>query len=421
MADQLFYTGFEGGARDQLASLSATGLVFLDDGKARTGQFVANCQAITAAAAIGFGRADLPTPGQAIADGNYATATARIYFKLENYPSLANVNIFGFGVQPANFAANLVMNTTGNVAAALDSVGSYSVFTLTADWYRADMTVVYTNPTIGNTTVTITVNIYLVDFLTHEEILEGTVTHTKTFGVLVPSVPAPEFGHSDAIVSTYNCKFDDWITRVQDNGPATLPVSTRITRIDSTSQAILIGFTGDWRNTIDIPRETTLTNEQAVAAAIGTSTFFHETAEELELVRIEALTVYVQAKETGATADNTSVLIGTVPTAISLGTAYPTRPYAVQRWLPLNNNDFTNLTWGLKVNVANSVQFAQCYAEVLHAGGDIFGTRLIGTGGWKQKCGTYLGNGTFQEIIDVGFRPQIVLIKKCSGSSSAGW
>lgn len=421
MADQLFYTGFEGGARDQLASLSATGMIFLDDGNARTGQWLAHCQAITAAAAIGYGMADVPTPGQAIADGNYATARARIYFQLFALPSVTNVNIFGFGIQPANFAANLVMNTTGNVAAALDSVGAYSSFALSVfdathpRWYKAELTLVLTNPAVGNTVALVTVDIY-----DDTGALVGTVTHTKTFGVLVPSVLAPNYGHSDAVVSTYQVRFDDWVTRVQDNGAATLPIATRVTRIDSTGQFSITGFTGDWRTTIDIPRETATTHEQATAAVIGSTTFSHETADELLLENIEALTVYAQVKETGATADNTSILIGTVPTAIALGTAYPTRPYAVQRWLPLNNSDFTNLTWGVRVNTANSVQVAQVYAEVLHDGKDIFAQRLVGTNGWKHKTGSYVGNGTYLDIIDVGFRPQIVIVKKCSGPGSAG-
>jgi hypothetical protein len=81
---------------------------------------------------------------------------------------------------------------------------------------------------------------------------------------------------------------------------------------------------------------------------------------------------------------------------------------------------FDALEFGARNKRGVAIQLGQCYMEVLHAGTDPFRTNLAGVESWKHNVITYNGNGTYQTISGVGFRPQVVIVKKSSGVGTAG-
>ena len=60
---------------------------------------------------------------------------------------------------------------------------------------------------------------------------------------------------------------------------------------------------------------------------------------------------------------------------------------------------------------------SQIYIEVLHGGGQL-DRNLGGVESWKHKVVHYTGNGTFQDITGVGFRSQVVIVKKNGGTAA---
>jgi hypothetical protein len=412
MAIDRFFTGFEGGSRDAIALLS--NILFNYDGKARTGQFDCYCHVPVAATNDGRAQAATPTAGQSIQNGHYATASMRVYFKLVAYPSASNILLAGYTTAAFTNYGSVVLNSTGHFAAKSGvTVGSYSTAILSLDTqYYVVITVVVTNPNVGSSTADVTASVY-----TENGTLVETVISNGGTLAAIPDIPPPTIGHLDSTSSTYAVRFDDWVSIIEDDGPATLPSANRVTRVDATGQSIA-QWTGDYRKVIDIPHSAATGDEQTNNVLDAKSTFVHQTADELGLSGIAAIKVYAQLKT--AVAGDEDILINSNITVVSAPGAYAPQPLTALSWQNYTNTDFNAFTFGVQNRRAQSVQLGQIYCEVLHSGTDPFKALLVGSGSWKQKVISYTGNGAFKTISGVGFRPQVIIVKKISSTGSAG-
>lgn len=421
MAIDRFFTGFEGGRRDPFNAFS--GVSFVDDGNARTGEY--HLEAWCAVATTNNGRCSAITPTAGIGINNsFAVGVTRVFFYIVEMPSADDVMIMGYGINGA-LGGTLRLKTTGKFAAAsVNTVGTQSTAALvTGQWYRADLTCNIVDPSVAFPTfadMTTTVSVY-----TEAGALIETVTAFGS-GVVASNsnFPAPSLGHHDGNNSTYHVKFDDWISIIQDNAVPVLPTQMRITRVDPTGQAppIFLGVTqgqwdGDWRTVTDLPWDSAATNEQtSLAATLNCVTLFnHLTAAELNLSDIAALKIYVQEKS--SINGNYDILINDDRYTLALTGAYPgNNPFVVLKWLGMTNTDFDNMVFGATTTGEGIQNISQMYMEVLHGGSSI-NRNFTGVDSWKNEMVHYTGNGTYQEIA-CPFRPQVVIIKKILGTGN---
>lgn len=418
MALDRAFTGMEGGARDPFASIDNH--VYVSDGTARTGQWHLRLQVIVAATNSGKCAFTAPTAGQAIADNNAATGRIRCFFRLAAMPSGAtDIRIIGFGAgaAPANGAGLLIKSTGAFAAAASSTIGTYTGGGLltTGIWYRVELVSLITNPAAGVNTIDVTVNVYN----DTTGALVGTVTAsgTSTAGS-TPSFAACTVGHSDTNSSTYQTDFDDIYWVIEDNGTAALPTATRIVRVEASAQGASADWTGDYRTVTELPRDTA-TDEQAATTNGFTTTFAHATAAALGITGIEGITAYAALKASGG-AGNDAILINGVETTVATPAAYGTQPLVARDFTSYTTVQFDALEFGARNKRGVAIQLGLCYLEVLHAGTNPWLTQIAGVESWKHIVLQYTGTGTYQTISGVGFRPQVILVKKVTGVSTAG-
>ncbi len=237
------------------------------------------------------------------------------------------------------------------------------------------------------------------------------------FGATANNITAAAIGHFDSNSSTWIADFDDWAWIIEDNGPATLPTGTRVTRVDATSQGASADWSGDWRTVIDVPRDTaSATDEQTTSTNAATTTFGHDTAATLGLSGIEAIRIYGALK--AASAGNDALLIGATEYTVAVTTSYPSALFPTGLdWSSYTTAAFDAMEFGARNKRGVSLQLGEIYLEVLHAGTNPFATTIAGVDSWKHKCVYYSGNSGYQTISGVGFRPQAVLIVKALGGT----
>lgn len=421
MAVDRFFTGFEGNG-DVLASIS--NFLYVDDGNARTGQFLV--QANVPSATTNSGRANGPavTAGQGISS-EYATGRLRIWFKLLVLPSADGPIIAGYGTVGGVFQGTLRIKGNGTFAAAeRTNIGTYSTAVLAINtWYKLELLQTITDDGV-DADYSISASVY-----NEAGTLIETVTKSVTGLTTNPNFAPVLIGHADAISSTFLVQYDDLISIVEDNGPATLPTADRITRVDVTERASASswvqlsytdGWVGDYRKVTDIPFEASLTDEITSTDLNDIILFTHKTAAQLGISGVIAINFYTRLK--ASVAGNEAIIINNNISVLPTPDAYGTNAIPFRNWFAsvISDDDFTNLKFGIINMRSLDLELGQMYGEVLHSGTNPWPASLIGVDSWKHKVVTYTGNGTYQNITGLGFKPQVILIKKFSGTSSTG-
>lgn len=410
-ANDIFFTGFEGGKRDWDSSQSNT--LFVDDSLARTGEYYLQCFLGVAAANNGRIIGPTPTAGQNLAD-SYAKGITRVFFKLITAPSADHVMIMGYCTNSNPAVGGILQVKTNRTFAAncYATVGTYSTAVLALDtWYRSDLTLHLIDSGV-NGSANLTCSIY-----NEAGTLIETVTSSVTGLADTPDFQPPALGHHDVVSSTYNVKFDDWYSQVVDAQTPVFPTATRITRVDAISKDGA-AWSGVYQNIINIPYSLS-----AVDAIIGSTLhakvkFSHNNATVLGISDIEGLNLYTMM--IAGVAGNENIIINDDVTVTAVLTTYPTYPYLVQRMGSLTLIDFNALTFGVDNKRAETVTVAQQYMEVLHGGSNL-PRDLTGTDSWKHKVVEFIANGSFGTVTGVGFRPQVIILKKYDGTDSAGF
>lgn len=411
----IFFTGFEGGKRDWPSSQSNT--LFVDDGLAPTGEYYLH--AFLGVAAGNNAVITGPTPSAARAiTSSFATGKTRVKFKLIAAPSADHVMIMGYCTyQDAAVGGVMKVKTNRTFCASAYSVnGTYSTAVLSLDTvYIAELTMILTDAG-ANSSSSVSVSVY-----TEASVLIETVTSASSGGPNNPDFPNPSLGHHDSIVSTYSVKFDDWYSQVVDASTPVLPTANRITRVDATSMSGTLGigaWSGIYQNIINIPFGASTVNAVTSSTLDARVNFSHATATALGLSGIAGLNLYSHVK--AGAAGNENILINSNETLTAVDTVYSTYPYLVQLMSTLANADFNSLTFGVKNSRSQLVTVAQQYIEVLHAGSNL-PRSLTGEESWKHKVISFIATGGFATVTGVGFRPQVVLLKKYSGTNEAGF
>jgi hypothetical protein len=418
MAIDRFFTGFEGGETTHLSSADGN-CVILDDGKARTGQFCLQCNVPITAANTARANAPVPTAGKAITT-DYATAYSRIFFKLLAYPSASDVILFGYGTVNGVFQSTIRLDNTGRIAVGNGlTIGPYNSSPLPLNtWFRLELQqVIQPN---GAGALEINAN---GDVFTESGTLIAAVSNFHYNIPLSTDVAPPIIGHADAIASTYMIQFDDWVSIIEDNGPASLPSATRITRVDATNivsntvgGSSFTNWSGDYRAITEIPFEPLdFMSSMDLDTLI---TFGHRSAAELNVVNAIAIKISYQLKASVAGSEWLNINAESIPVIVD--TVFPAAPYTYYRWTPFTDADFTNFVFGIKNQRTELINLAQMYVEVLHEGGNYWPDELVRTGPWRHKIIPYLGTGNFMTIGGFGFKPQVVIIKKVNGDQNMG-
>jgi hypothetical protein len=407
----IFFTGFEGGKRDWTSTQANT--LFVDDGLARTGEYY--LRAFLGVAGTGNGLISGPasTTGQNITS-SYAKGVTRVWFKLFAAPSADHVMIMGYCTH-GDAAVGCVLKCKINrtfCASAYGTNGTYSTAVLALDtWYRSDLTMTLTDSGAASS-ATVSISVY-----NEAGTLIETVTSAASGLPDNPDFPLPALGHHDAISSTYNVGFDDWYSQIVDAQTPVLPTANRITRVDAISKDG-VNWSGLYQNIINIPLGIS-TVEDIVSTTLDAKVkFAHRTATELGLNGIDGFNLYSTIK--ASTLGDEDIIINDDITIVGVDTTYPTYPYLHQDMNDRTNANFNALTFGVQNRRAQTVTVAQQYMEVLHAGSNL-PRELTGEESWKHKVVEFIASGSFAEVTGVGFRPQVIILKKYNGTDSAGF
>lgn len=418
MAIDRFFTGFEGGETSFLVNPDAA-CVILDNGKARTGQFCFHSNVHVALANTGRANAPTPTAGKAIV-GGYATGNSKICFKILAYPSVSDVVLFGYGTVNGELQTTARLDTTGRVAVGNGlTIGPYNSSPLALNtWYKLVLHQVIE----PNTTGSLEINSNVVVRAADDTIIAAVSNMGYTVANGIDFAP-PIIGHADAIVSTYLIDFDDWISVIEDNGPAILPTADRVTRADATSIIDNIAglpptvWVGDYRAVTEIPFDLAGTDELVSSSSASQITFGHKSATELQITGVEAIkfTYQVRALDQGPQL----LMVNITPVGISVPAVYGNPPAQYFYWQSMSDADFNTFKFGLRTETT-TVRLGQMFLEVLHAGGNYWPNEIARTGTWQQKIIGYVGTGQFQSILGFGFKPQVIITKKVDGDPDPG-
>lgn len=423
MAIEYGWTGFEQGESDACVAEPGRGYVVgMGDGGTypRSGQFFTSHVAGIATLNFAQGQRRLTTIGSGVA----SKVLSRVYFRPNAFVSLNDTPICGVGSFSvgANFRSFLVMNTSGKFAAwTPNAAGTYSTATLTLGvWHIAEIT--YNIGVVDPTHATVTISI---DVFDENHVLIETVSRGPTAiatGAVLPTDVT--IGNGNNTSSTYWIDFDDWWWAAADGADIAgmaFPAASmaRCFRVPATAQGSAADWTGDYRVVTDAPREALVADEQTSAATVGlTTTFTHATAGALGLGTIGGVVVRGEIRTPSGGAGNEALMFEgaeytvAIPNGASYvqtaqrGTVYP---YA---------GSFDSAEFGArnKRGVASGLKLATSYLEVLHDGPALLNPAITGSGVWQLNIVTYTGNGGYQTITGVGFRPQVVVIKAVSSS-----
>lgn len=418
------FNGFEMGANQVFSGSYATG-----PDRTRSGDFALNHHnlgGVNVANTVGV--LSVGHLLSTLAEGESATGMMRVWIKLRIYPSTTGAMLAGFypSFGTAWYAA-LLLNTSGQgAAAAYTTISAYSGSMALNTWYRVEVTAAYKNMTVGedppngrNRLIT-TVAVY-------NEAGTLVMNPTATYydpGAIAINPPNPAVGNATGVASDMGFVADDamWIFGDRTDAVVALPdPAARIHRVRITGQGASAGWTGDYRNVIDVPMDRTsgLTTEQTVVTNGASTTFAHQTAAQAGLSGILGVQTVALVKAASGGAD--ALLINGVEYAITTPTTYAdaTQLSALAvDYTPYSNAAFDAMEFGARNKRGISMQLGAIMLEVLHTGAGP--VPVARSGSWKHKVVTYTGNGTWQDITSVGFPPDVVLIKKVAGSSNAG-
>jgi len=406
----IFFTGFEGGKVDWPNSNSQA--LFVDDGNARTGEYYLRC---FDGSASGAGSLTGPTPdaGQGITN-SFATGVCRVLFRIEqtidtDFPMIVGFSPFNDPITGCQLRIGAAMTVQ---IVAYGGQGGLSTEVLAIDtWYRADLTMTLTDNG-SEASAAATCSIY-----TEAGVLLFTVTGSATGITASPDFPPPSLGNHQTTGGLYNISFDDWYSQIVEAQTPVFPAATRITRASATSM-VASSWSGVYQNITNIPLGISTSGAIVSSVLDAQVKFSHTSAINLGLSGITGFNLYTTIK---ADADgDESILINNTQYTVGVVMAYPTYPYFYQQMGSLTNADFNSLTYGAQNRRTQVVTLAQQYIEVLHAGSNL-PKELTGEESWKHNVITFVATGTFQEITGVGFRPQVILVKKYSGTNEAGF
>lgn len=407
------FTGFEGG-EDIYPFLTSNRVVFLDDGKAPTGQWSLYCNG--PGNDTGSGLAIFPSFAPiGEVDGNFANANMRCRVVIHRtIPTNDDVMICGFGEDVDNITGGLIVNSTGHFAArAGEEIGVYSTAVLSIETEYIVEVLINVIDNAGNADITTTCNVYTSAGVLIETVsmLDNTGNYTTPYQILSCSV-----GHTDLNSCDYFVRFDDVFYVVEDEGLATLPtpVTTRVTRADPTGFSHQGSWTGNYLAATAIPFDN---SDSLFSTAESGLTFTHASGSDLGITGVQGIQLYVNVKTSVNGTDK--FLINTNTYDVAITGAYGAVPYTQQLWQTITDADFDTLVFGFKNVRETDLNLAQCFIEVFHSGTNYWPAEFAGVDSWKHKVITWVGDGSYQTITGVGFKSQLTIAKKYNGGSAS--
>jgi hypothetical protein len=246
-------------------------------------------------------------------------------------------------------------------------------------------------------------------------------------------------GYASAAV-TVDVYFDDAIfmraTGDADVANCVMPpfAANRVSGVYMSGPGATQQWTGDWRNVQDKPYTTSPATLQTSASAGLVTSFAHPTAQQLGLGQIHAVAILPNM---GGGVGN-----GSSASALWNGDSYPVKAPQLQTtdintlraqpgvgWIAapqifqqISHSAFDNSELGIRNESGASLTLAQLWMEVLHDGANPATptSRSNGSGSWKHKVGSFTGNGGFNAITGIGFRPSFVIVKLAQQGSGLG-
>lgn len=430
MSIEVFWTGFEGGEScGRTAGNPLRGAV-MGDGTARTGEFY--CKEY---ASINYPNmyhlikpVTYPTLGIGMADGEECRINYRVFFRTNAVIGSATyANCGGIGYNGDVFFGNFIIDPTNHIAAYGGlTISSYTGFALAMNtWYRVDLKYRFIRGTIN---CAVSLDLYL--YSENGTFIENVSISTSVLTAGRDMFNECAIGHSSTPASSYDFDYDDLFIEWRDRGDAVLdfafPSATKISRAGVTGQGASAAWTGDYRTVTDVPRELT-TDEQTTAVNGATTTFTHDSASDLLLGDISGVTVCAALK--ASVAGNDALMLAGSEYTVAVGVNYPSTStvppaeQAIVNYLPWTHAAFDAMEFGARNKRGISLQLGKCYLEVLHNGTGLPAPFAIAPGGYNHKIISWVGNGTYQEITDVKFGAQVIIIKPVStanGSVTAG-
>ena len=417
MASARGFDGFEcADHTESLIVVSGNARIFAD-GAARTGDWFLRLQNGSAAAA-GYATVVGGITGSSLglADGETLTYLARVYFRLGHYPSVSDATFFGCGTATEAFRSGLAIDTSGHIAAKTHTtLGSYGSVPLPLnEWLRVEMVHVLTNtPASSDNTLVVTFDVYDED----DNLVD---TCTGTFASTSAANGANIILGGNNVATTKRADYDDLVWACGSGADAiglALPTQRRISPIYVTGQGASADWTGDWQRVAEVPGIGT-TDEITTSTDEASTTYTHESCATLGIEDIYAVKIMGHFRSTISSGAEAWLIGGTEHTANVVG-SYTTTLTAYD-YTAYSTAALDALEFGARNKRGVAVQLGMILLEVLHGGEDPAEQRdLFAGGSYQHKVGYYTGDGTFdREITGVGFRPEVLIIKKTNGGTA---
>lgn len=433
MAIQKWFTGFEGGNWLWLTAQANVGQPFARTGDYGLRLFSPTAVTTVAAALWTTGQASLSTSG--VANGERVRSVTRFAVKWRAFPS-ASINFISGG--GTGYLTLFRVHPDGTFNARLISVDGSAVGPMPLDeWLIVEIFFEgVKNPTGSGGVTSGWVRVSRED---GTEIGFSSAANTMVFqpGPSVPGLSYPEPGNG-GVSASIDVLLDDFFfssaTGDADVADCVFPpfAVNRVSPVMPTGVGSQSDFGGDWRAVLRKPYTGT-TGAMTSNVAGDVQTFSKKTAAQLGLGNIHA--VLFMVKHNSGT--------GNIQHVLWNGSALPHRTsiQATDRnswsgqdsvnidpapsvWGEISHGDFDTAEMGFRNTVGANIVLTSFWMEVLHDGQnpvrptDISG----GVGSWKHKILPYTGNGAFQEITGVGFKPSFILVKRrtLTGANTPG-
>lgn len=423
MAATVFFTGFEGGESvGRFASPPPMGAV-IGDGTARSGEFY--CKHVSPS--TGFNAEQRIALDPAFGTSGSFRLVYRVFLRILRYPDGLNCYVGGLGGENIFLSGNFCINSLGQYAVVIvtpSNISSFSSYSSTSlqlgVWNRMDFVYDFNRASVFgpfniNHRATVTLNPYDQFGNALESVSRIYAAERGTITVIIPTYCV--LGNASGIPNAYEFDFDDLYIEARDGSDFTgvfnLPTQTRINRAGITGQGSLAEWTGDYRRVTHIPRPRTVagdgSQEQSSNLVNTTTTFLHDTAENLQLGNIVAITMCACMKSNVGGTE--AFFWNGFEFPVTIPTSYGQETTVVSVSTGWNHATFNAMEFGLRNKTGSLLNACKCYLEVLHDGAGLGPPFLDVAGGYQHKILKWTGNSGYQSITGVGFAAQAIMIK----------
>jgi hypothetical protein len=428
---EIWFTGFEGGERLDIAGVTNR---VVADGTARTGSFYFNSRRDANAGSLisrAYTQAEISLASEVIV---VRTQVAIRSFGNHSNTSTSGLDLLGNSQGTSGTpTGRLAIKDNGDIIAIASGSSTPSdPINLPTDgvWRILRYEFRFSFPDVGSSAsrVQATVTLLTEDLveIASETVVNDPVTISTTRRFINGNIFL--FTSTTTNTAGFHLDVDDWWIGV---GAGTVthaeipwPNGTRAVPVPATGVGSHT-WTGDWRVGKSVPHLAT-TNELTTPANGAKATFTHATASQLALGSIQGVKAYASCRRTSGSGTDKVVIGGTSydmgdtssgtirSAATTSGKGQAATVYDPDT--PMDQATFDGLEFGAEATDTTTT-LGSVMMEAWCTGPGV--PPQPGPGHFQQAVGAYTPSAAYQQV-DVGFKPDLVIVKKINSGSSTG-